>query len=138
MKLTDRIEELLQTHQNPKYNELWPVCQKIVADSIQHSKQITAQMSNYDIICTHIATEEIDVTDPLFSTVLNIVITLFPSLADKIFTQLCDTALSNAPIPSHFNLETNTTIKELMKNTDFSLNNVDFRKYEEVYRRIFR
>lgn len=88
------------------------------------------------IICTHIATEEIDVTDPLFSTVLNIVITLFPSLADKIFTQLCDTALSNAPIPSHFNLETNTTIKELMKNTDFSLNNVDFRKYEEVYRRI--
>ena len=49
MKLIERIEELLRLHNNAKYNELWPVCQKIVADSIQHSKLITGQMSNYDL-----------------------------------------------------------------------------------------
>ena len=49
MKLEEKIEELLQLHQNTKYNELWAVCKKIVEDSIQHSKLITAQMSNYDL-----------------------------------------------------------------------------------------
>ena len=49
MKLIERIEEQLRVHQNAKYNELWPVCQKIVADAIQHSKLITTQMSNYDL-----------------------------------------------------------------------------------------
>lgn len=88
------------------------------------------------IICSHIETEKIDVTDTLFSTILNIVVTKFPSLADKIFNLLCNTSLSDAPIPSRFNLEPKLTIKELMKSVDFALKNVDFRKYEEVYRRI--
>ena len=87
-------------------------------------------------ICDHVKAEEIDINDSLFSTVLNIVVTLFPSLADKIFTQLCETSLSDAPIPSYLTLNVRPTIKELMNSSDFVLEDVDFRKYEEVYRRI--
>ena len=87
-------------------------------------------------ICEHVKAEEIDINDSLFSTVLNIVVTLFPSLADKIFTQLCETSLSDAPIPSYLTLNVRPTIKELMNSSDFVLEDVDFRKYEEVYRRI--
>lgn len=89
-----------------------------------------------DIICCHIETEEINVTDAIFSIILNIVVTRFPALADKIFKKLCDTPLRNAPIPCHFDLGAKTTLEELMKNNNFTLNDIDFRKYEEVYRRI--
>ena len=57
-------------------------------------------------------------------------------MADKIFVRLCETSLSDAPIPNNFNFDSKTTIKELMKNDDFNLKNMDFRKYKELYRRI--
>ena len=88
------------------------------------------------IICDHVKAEGIDVKESLFSTVLNIVVKLFPSLADKIFTQLCETPLSDAPIPNYLTLNVRPTIKGLMNSSDFVLEDVDFRKYEEVYRRI--
>lgn len=88
------------------------------------------------IICDHVNTEEIDVNDNLISTILNIIITVFPSLADRIFTQICNTSLSDAPIPDYLNLNVNATIKALICSANFALKNVDFRKYEEVYRRI--
>lgn len=106
-----------------------------ITDELEQLKtKFIEQLTN--IICEHVKSEEIDVNDNLFSTILNIVVTLFPSLADKIFTQLCETSLSDAPIPSYLNLNTKATIKELMNSSDFVLENVDFRKYEEVYRRI--
>ncbi len=89
-----------------------------------------------NIICNHIETEKIDINDNLFATVLNIVVTLFPSLTDRILTQLCNTFLSDAPLPSHLNLDTKPTIKAFIQSNNFALNDVDFRKYEEVYRRI--
>ena len=88
------------------------------------------------IVCSHIEKEGININDRLFSLILNIVIKKFPSLADKILILLCDTSLGTAPIPEHFNTGESITIKELMQKTDFLLNNIDFRKYEEVYRRI--
>ncbi len=88
------------------------------------------------IICSHVKNEEIAITDNLFSSILNIVVTKFPSLADKIFVRLCETSLSDAPIPNDFNFDSKTTIKELMKSVDFTLKNIDFRKYKEIYRRI--
>ena len=89
-----------------------------------------------DIVCSHIEKEGININDRLFSLILNIVIKKFPSLADKILILLCDTSLGTAPIPEHFNTGESITIKELMQKVNFSLNNIDFRKYEEVYRRI--
>lgn len=88
------------------------------------------------IICSHVEKENIKITDKLFSTILNIVVKKFPSLADKLLVLLCEKSLGNAPIPVDFKGDTQTTINELMKNDEFSLKNVDFRKYEEVYRRI--
>lgn len=88
------------------------------------------------IICDHVKEEEIDSKESLFSMILNIVVTIFPSLTDKIFTRLCETSLSDAPIPSYLTLNIRPTIKELMNSSDFVLEDVDFRKYEEVYRRI--
>lgn len=87
-------------------------------------------------ICSHVEKENIKITDKLFSTILNIVVKKFPSLADKLLVLLCEKSLGNAPIPVDFKGDTQTTINELMKNDEFSLKNVDFRKYEEVYRRI--
>lgn len=49
MNILEKIESLLQLHNNSSYNELWSVCKKIVADTTQHNKLITAQMSNYDL-----------------------------------------------------------------------------------------
>ena len=89
-----------------------------------------------DIVCSHIAKEGINITDGLFSLTLNIVIEKFPSLANKILLLLCDTSLGNAPIPVRFNTGESITIKELMHKVNFSLNEIDFRKYEEVYRRV--
>ena len=106
-----------------------------ITDELEQLKtKFIAQLIN--IICDHVKTEEIAVNDNLFSTILNIVVTVFPSLADRIFIQLCQTALSEAPIPSYMNLRTNATIKALISGANFALENVDFRKYEEVYRRI--
>lgn len=87
-------------------------------------------------ICSHIEKENIKITDKLFSIILNIAVKKFPSLTDKLLVLLCKTSLGNAPIPKDFNMGTQITICELMKNAEFSLNNIDFRKYEEVYRRI--
>lgn len=88
------------------------------------------------IIYSHVETEKINVDDHIFSTILNIVVMKFPALADEIFNQLCSTSLRNAPIPGHLNFGAEATIEELMQQSDFSLNSVDFRMYEEVYRRI--
>lgn len=87
-------------------------------------------------ICSHIEKEDIKITDKLFSTILNIAVKKFPTLADKLLVLLCETSLGNASVPVDFNVDTQITINELMKNAEFSLNNVDFRKYKEVYRRI--
>jgi len=106
-----------------------------ITDELEQLKTIfIEQLTN--IVSDHVKTEEIDVNDNLFSTILNIVVTVFPSLADKIFIQLCETALSEAPIPSYLKLKSKATIKALISSADFALENVDFRKYEEVYRRV--
>ena len=88
------------------------------------------------IIRAHIVKENISITDKLFSFILNIVIQKFPSLADKFLIELSNTPLGTAPIPEHFNVGEKITIKELMTNSDFTLNNINFKKYQEVYRRI--
>jgi len=106
-----------------------------ITDELEQLKtKFIEQLTN--IICDHVKTEEIDVNDNLVSTILNIVVTLFPSLAYKIFTQLCETSLSEAPIPSYLDLNAKATIKALISSANFALTDVDFRKYEEVYRRI--
>ena len=106
-----------------------------ISDELEQLKaKFIIQLTN--IICNHVKTEEIDVDDDHVSTILNIATTLFPSLADKIFTQLCETSLSDAPIPSYLKLNEKATIKALISSTSFALKDVDFRKYEEVYRRI--
>lgn len=87
-------------------------------------------------ICLHIEKENIKITDKLFSVILNIAVNKFPSFADQFLVLLCETSLGSAPIPEDFNMDTQITIRELMKNTRFSLNNIDFRKYKEIYRRI--
>ena len=89
-----------------------------------------------NIVCEHVKNEEIDVNDSLFSTILNIVVTLFPSLADIILYKLCETPLRDAPIPGYLNLDTKATINGLISSANFTLKNVDFREYEEVYRRL--
>ena len=89
-----------------------------------------------NIVCEHVKNEEIDVNDSLFSTILNIVVTSFPSLADIILFKLCETPLRDAPIPGYLNLDTKATINGLISSANFTLKNVDFREYEEVYRRL--
>lgn len=89
-----------------------------------------------ELICSHVAKEKIAINDMNFSTILNIVVTKFPSLADKVFELMCETTLGNAPISECLNIENKSTIKGLMKSNDFAMRNVDFRKYDEVYRRI--
>ena len=49
MKIVDKIESLIKTHNDVAYTKLWTVSKKIVEDTIQHNKLITAQMSNYDL-----------------------------------------------------------------------------------------
>lgn len=88
------------------------------------------------IICFHIKKEEIEINSPLFSTILNIAIVKFPAYADKILYALCETTLGDALIPRRYDLETQLTIKELMTGSCLTLKNVDFREYEEVYRRL--
>lgn len=87
-------------------------------------------------ICSHIEKENIKTTDKLFSIILNIAVKDFPSFADKLLVLLCETSLGNAPVPESFNMDTQITICELIKSAEFSLSNIDFRKYKEVYRRI--
>lgn len=88
------------------------------------------------IVCSHIETENIEVNDKLFSLILNVIVKKLPSLSDKFLLLLCDTTLGDAPISEHLGLEQQLTIKELMKNPQFSFSNIDFRKPQEVYRRI--
>ena len=111
------------------------VSMPLITDEIERLKAKFIEQLTI-IICDHVKAEGIDVKESLFSTVLNIVVKLFPSLADKIFTQLCETPLSDAPIPNYLTLNVRPTIKGLMNSSDFVLEDVDFRKYEEVYRRI--
>ena len=111
------------------------VAMPAITDELEQLKTIfIEQLTN--IIFDHVKNEEIDVNDNLFSTILNIAVTLFPSLADRILTQLCETSLHNAPIPGYLNLDTKATIKAFINSAECTLQNVDFRKYEEVYRRI--
>ncbi len=106
-----------------------------IKDELENIKtKFIEQLAN--IICSHVEKEKIEVDSDLFSLILNIASTKYPSLTDKLLMYLCDTKLANAPIPKYFNLDTDTTIKELMQNNDFSLKKVNLKKYKEVYRRV--
>ena len=47
MKLLDIIKQ--KTNYCDANNRLWQLCKRIVSDSIEHSKQISSQLSEYDI-----------------------------------------------------------------------------------------
>lgn len=49
IEIIEKIEELLQTYNDSKYTKLWPVCNTIVNNVIQHNRLITTQVSNYDL-----------------------------------------------------------------------------------------
>lgn len=89
-----------------------------------------------DIICAHIDKEKINIYDKELSLILNIVTSRFPSLTDEFLHLLCNTSLFDAPVPEQFGLEKTLTVKSLMQNENLSIKNVDFRIYQETYRRI--
>ena len=88
------------------------------------------------IVYSHVEKEKISCNDEIFSIILNIVSEKFPSLVDKFLILLCETTLGGAPIPKNCNFGVDISIKQLIKNSDFTLSNTDFRKYGEIYRRI--
>ena len=93
MKLEEKIEELLQAHQNTKYNEFWAVCKKIVEDSIQHSKLITSQMRNYDLHDASHSEQVIVIVESLLSDKIN-EITCYEAILLYLSAYLHDSAMA--------------------------------------------
>ena len=126
MKLIDKIEELLQTHNNPKYNELWAVCKKIVEDSIHHSKQITVQMSNYDIHDDSHSEQVINIIENLLGDKIN-GITCYEAILLYLSAYLHDSAMA-LPAWEYELLKAIEGTDELFDNTlAFRISN-DFKK----------